>query len=59
MNHASLSSLDDSLAALEGGTLDEKGLVAFFESVTGLAAADHPDAILACEAALEDRKSVV
>jgi hypothetical protein len=55
MNHASLSSLDDSLAALEGGTLDEKGLVAFFESVTGLAAADHPDAILACEAALEEQ----
>ena len=55
MNHASLSSLDDSLAALEGGTLDEKGLVAFFESVKGLAAADQPDANIPCEAPHEEQ----
>jgi hypothetical protein len=53
MNQESLSSLNDSLTVLEGGTLDEDGLVAFFESVTGLAAGDHPEAISACEAALQ------
>ena len=53
MSQAGLFSLNDSLAVLEGGTLDEDGLATFFESVTGLAASDHPEAISACEAALE------
>jgi hypothetical protein len=52
MNPASLSSLNDSLAVLEGETLDEDDLVALFESITGLAADDHPEAMSACEAAL-------
>jgi hypothetical protein len=53
MDQGSPSSLNDSLTALEGGILEENGLVDLFESVTGLIADDHPEAITACQAALQ------
>ena len=40
MDEASLSSLSDSLAGSAGETLDEDGLVALFQSVTGLTVDD-------------------
>jgi hypothetical protein len=48
-----VGSLNDSLTELEDEVLDENGLVALFESVTGLVADEHPEAIMACEAALQ------
>jgi hypothetical protein len=53
MDQVSHSSLNDSLTVVEDGILDEEGLLAFFESVTGLVADDHPEAIAAYEDALQ------
>jgi hypothetical protein len=53
MDEASLSSLSDSLAGSLGETLDEDGLVALFQSVTGLTVDDQPEAVTAYEAALQ------
>ena len=53
MDEASLSSLSDSLAGSLGETLDEDGLVALFQSVTGLTVDDRPEAVTAYEAALQ------
>ena len=53
MDEASLSSLSDSLAGSLGETLDEDGLVALFQSVTGLTVDDRPEAVAAYEAALQ------
>ena len=53
MDESSLSSLSDSLAGSLGETLDEDGLVALFQSVTGLTVDDQPEAVTAYEAALQ------
>ena len=53
MDEAGLSSLSDSLAGSLGETLDEDGLVALFQSVTGLTVDDRPEAVTAYEAALQ------
>ena len=47
-----LFSLSESVAALDSETLDKDGLAALFESVTGLVADEHPEAMAACEDAL-------
>jgi hypothetical protein len=47
MDEAGLSALSDSLAGSLGETLDEDGLVALFQSVTGLTVDDRPDAVAA------------
>jgi len=53
MDEASLTSLSDSLEGSLGEALDEDGLVALFQSVTGLTVDDQPDAVTAYETALQ------